>query len=65
MENSPSDASFNISPSENFDVISESVEYVVPQREEICFGMVCSNSWLIHDRILTYFSDLRFLSPTP
>jgi hypothetical protein len=43
MENSSSDASVYVSPSDNPAMIPESVEYVTPQRQEICFGMVRSN----------------------
>jgi len=45
MENSSSDASVYVSPSDNPAMIPESVEYVTPQRQEICFGMVRSNFW--------------------
>lgn len=41
MEDSSSGASFYVSPSDNPAMIPGPVEYVAPQRQEICFGMIC------------------------
>jgi len=43
MEDSSPATSFTVSPSDNPAEIPESVEHGISQRQEICFGMVCSN----------------------